>query len=151
MLSLNMMKNEMLGFYEEEGLIQKEFEEHLSFKISSPGTHRICGFNLFTWVSGTPVSYPYLHVYLMGGVWVFYPSIFPMGFTCLAYHTPSNEYWSNLMEYESQWSFVATWLAVARLFTWTVFLGGQSFFQCEKDVKVMLVFLKIKKIKDSFY
>nr|XP_034896462.1 TMV resistance protein N-like [Populus alba] len=27
-------ENEMLGFYEEEGLIQKEFEEHLSFKIS---------------------------------------------------------------------------------------------------------------------
>ncbi|KAJ6893145.1 hypothetical protein NC652_027223 [Populus alba x Populus x berolinensis] len=57
-------ENEMLEFYVEEGLIQKEFEEHMSFKISSPGTHRICGFNLFTWFSGTPVSYPYLHVYL---------------------------------------------------------------------------------------
>ena len=107
-------ENEMLGFDEEEGLIQKEFEEHLSFKISSPATHRICGFNLFTWFSATPVSNPYLHVYLeirnntKGRVWVFYPSIFPMGFTCLAYHTPSNEYWSNLMEYESQWGFVAT-------------------------------------------
>jgi len=63
-----------------------------------------------------------------------------MGFTCLAYHTPSNEYWSNLMEYESQWGFVATWLAVTRLFTWTVLLVGQSFFRCKKDVKVMLVF-----------
>ncbi|KAJ6885481.1 hypothetical protein NC651_026189 [Populus alba x Populus x berolinensis] len=82
-------ENEMLEFYEEEGLIQKEFEEHLSFKISSP------------------VSFPYLHVYLeirnntKGRVWVFYPSIFRTGFTCLAYHTPSNEYWSNLMEYEN--------------------------------------------------
>uniref|UniRef100_A0A2K1R4N1 Uncharacterized protein n=1 Tax=Populus trichocarpa TaxID=3694 RepID=A0A2K1R4N1_POPTR len=57
-------ENEMLEFYEEEGLIQKEFEEHLSFKISSPATHRICGFNLFTWFSATLVSNPYLHVYL---------------------------------------------------------------------------------------
>jgi hypothetical protein len=55
-------ENEMLEFYE-EGLIQKEFEEHLSFKISSPATHRICGFNLFTWFSATPISNPYLHVY----------------------------------------------------------------------------------------
>ncbi|KAJ6995500.1 hypothetical protein NC653_018085 [Populus alba x Populus x berolinensis] len=57
-------ENEMLEFYVEEGLIQKEFEEHMSFKISSPATHRICGFNLFTWFSATPVSNPYLHVYL---------------------------------------------------------------------------------------
>jgi hypothetical protein len=79
-------ENEMLEFYEEEGLIQKEFEEHLSFKISSPATHRICGFNLFTWFSATPVSNPYLHVYLeirnntKGRVWVFYPSIFLIEF-----------------------------------------------------------------------
>jgi len=35
---------------EEEGkwLIQNEFVDNFSFKISSPGTHRICGFNLFT-------------------------------------------------------------------------------------------------------
>ncbi|KAJ6978634.1 hypothetical protein NC653_026923 [Populus alba x Populus x berolinensis] len=51
-------ENEMLEFYVEEGLIQKEFEEHMSFKISSPATHRICGFNLFTWFSATPVSNP---------------------------------------------------------------------------------------------
>ncbi|KAI5570206.1 hypothetical protein POPTR_011G012201v4 [Populus trichocarpa] len=57
-------ENEMLEFYEEEGLIQKEFEEHLSFKISLPARHRICGFNLFTWFSATLVSNPYLHVYL---------------------------------------------------------------------------------------
>jgi len=78
-------ENEMLEFYE-EGLIQKEFEEHLSFKISSPATHRICGFNLFTWFSATPVSNPYLHVYLeirnntKGRVWVFYPLIFLIEF-----------------------------------------------------------------------
>jgi hypothetical protein len=66
---------------------KKEFEEHLSFKISSPGTHRICGFNLFTWFSATPLSNPYLHVYLeirnntKGRVWVFYPSIFPIEFS----------------------------------------------------------------------
>ncbi|XP_052301134.1 uncharacterized protein LOC127903966 [Populus trichocarpa] len=40
------------GFYEEEEedkwLIQKEFVDNFSFKISSPETHRICGFNLFT-------------------------------------------------------------------------------------------------------
>uniref|UniRef100_A0A2K1R7W1 TMV resistance protein N n=1 Tax=Populus trichocarpa TaxID=3694 RepID=A0A2K1R7W1_POPTR len=80
-------ENEMLAFYEEEGLIQKEFEEHLSFKISSPATHRICGFNLFTWFSATPVSNPYLHVYLEIGnntkcrFCVFYPSIFPIEFS----------------------------------------------------------------------
>ncbi|XP_061984185.1 uncharacterized protein LOC133703585 [Populus nigra] len=80
-------ENEMLEFYEEEGLIQKEFEEHLSFKISSPATHRICGFNLFTWFSATLVPNPYLHVYLeirnntKGRVWVFYPSIFPIEFS----------------------------------------------------------------------
>jgi len=80
-------ENEMLEFYEEEGLIQKEFEEHLSFKISLPATHRICGFNLFTWFSATLVSNPYLHVYLeiwnntKGRVWVFYPSIFRIEFS----------------------------------------------------------------------
>ncbi|XP_011002591.1 PREDICTED: uncharacterized protein LOC105109549 [Populus euphratica] len=80
-------ENEMLGFHEEEWLIQKEFEEHLPFKISSPATHQICGFNLFTWFSATPVSNPYLHVYLeirnntKGRVWVFYPSIFPIEFS----------------------------------------------------------------------
>ena len=81
-------ENEMLEFYVEEGVIQKEFEEHMSFKISSPATHRICGFNLFTWFSATPVSNPYLHVYLeirnntsLGRlVWVFYPSIFLIEF-----------------------------------------------------------------------
>jgi hypothetical protein len=40
------------GFDEEEEedkwLIQNEFVDNFSFKISSPGTHRICGFNLFT-------------------------------------------------------------------------------------------------------
>jgi hypothetical protein len=46
-------EDEMLrGFYEEEEedkwLIQNEFTGNFSFKISSPGTHRICGFNLFT-------------------------------------------------------------------------------------------------------
>ncbi|KAL9384222.1 hypothetical protein Peur_024545 [Populus x canadensis] len=46
-------EDEMLrGFYEEEEedkwVIQNEFVDNFSFKISSPGTHRICGFNLFT-------------------------------------------------------------------------------------------------------
>jgi hypothetical protein len=89
----------MLGFYDEEGLIQKEFEEHLSFKISSPGTHRICGFNLFTWFSATPVSNPYLHVYLeirnntKGRVWVFYPSIFPIEFSAEKSELLRLSYW----------------------------------------------------------
>jgi hypothetical protein len=41
---------EMLrGFHEEnKWLIQNEFVDNFSFKISSPGTHRICSFNLFT-------------------------------------------------------------------------------------------------------
>ncbi|XP_052301250.1 disease resistance protein RPV1 isoform X3 [Populus trichocarpa] len=44
---------ELRGFYEEEEedkwVIQNEFTDNFSFKISSPPpTHRICGFNLFT-------------------------------------------------------------------------------------------------------
>jgi len=43
---------ELRGFYEEEEedkwLIQNEFVDNFSFKISSAGTRRICGFNLFT-------------------------------------------------------------------------------------------------------
>ena len=51
-------KDEMLrGFYEEEEedkwLIQNEFVDNFSFKISSPPAHRICGFNLFTRFSVT--------------------------------------------------------------------------------------------------
>jgi hypothetical protein len=42
---------ELRGFYEEEEedkwLIKNEFVDNFSFKISSPGTHQICGFNLF--------------------------------------------------------------------------------------------------------
>ncbi|XP_011041390.1 PREDICTED: TMV resistance protein N-like isoform X3 [Populus euphratica] len=47
--------NEMLRFHEEgeEGLIQNEFGEHLSFEVSTPAAHRICGFNIFTWFSST--------------------------------------------------------------------------------------------------
>jgi hypothetical protein len=33
---------------EDKWLSQNEFVDNFSFKISSPGTHRICGFNLFT-------------------------------------------------------------------------------------------------------
>ena len=33
---------------EDKWLIKNEFEDNFSFKISSPGTLRICGFNLFT-------------------------------------------------------------------------------------------------------
>ena len=45
-------EDEMLRrFYEEEEedkwLIQNEFVDNFSFKISSPGTHQICGFNLY--------------------------------------------------------------------------------------------------------
>jgi hypothetical protein len=44
---------ELRGFYEEEEedkwLIQNEFVDNFSFKMSSPPpAHRICGFNLFT-------------------------------------------------------------------------------------------------------
>jgi hypothetical protein len=51
-------EDEMLRrFYEEEEedkwLIQNEFVDNFSFKISSPPAHRICGFNLFTRFSVT--------------------------------------------------------------------------------------------------
>jgi hypothetical protein len=43
---------ELREFYEEKEedkwLIQNEFTDNFSFKISSPPVHRICGFNLFT-------------------------------------------------------------------------------------------------------
>lgn len=47
--------NEMLRFCEEgeEWLIQNEYGEHLSFKVSTPAAHRICGFNIFTWFTST--------------------------------------------------------------------------------------------------
>ncbi|KAI5572609.1 hypothetical protein BDE02_10G023800 [Populus trichocarpa] len=52
-------EDEMLRWFHEEKeedkwLIQNEFTDNFSFKISSPGTHRICGFNLFTRFSVTP-------------------------------------------------------------------------------------------------
>ncbi|KAJ6287814.1 hypothetical protein OIU76_028852 [Salix suchowensis] len=48
--------NEMLRFYDEEGEEcpnHNEFGEHLSYKVSTPAAHRICGFNIFTWFSST--------------------------------------------------------------------------------------------------
>jgi len=46
-------EDEMLRWFhekkeEDKWLVQNEFTEKFSFKISSPGTHQICGLNLFT-------------------------------------------------------------------------------------------------------
>ena len=57
---------EMLrGFHEEDKwLIQNEFVDNFSFKISSPPAHRICGFNLFTRFCMTSGYSGSSHVYL---------------------------------------------------------------------------------------
>ena len=62
-------EDEMLRwFYEEEEedkwLIQNEFVDNFSFKISSAGTRRICGFNLFTRFCVTSEYSGSSHVYL---------------------------------------------------------------------------------------
>jgi hypothetical protein len=65
---VSVFDEKLRGFYEEEEedkwLIQNEFVDNFSFKISSPGTHRICGFNLFTWFCVTSEYNIYDDVFL---------------------------------------------------------------------------------------
>ena len=66
--SLQRLANLFTRFYEEEEedkwLIQNEFVDNFSFKISSPPAHRICGFNLFTRFCMTSGYSGSSHVYL---------------------------------------------------------------------------------------
>ena len=66
-------EDEMLRrFHEEEEedkwLIQNEFTDNFSFKISSPLAHRICGFNLFTRFCVTSEYSGSSHVYTVAPV-----------------------------------------------------------------------------------
>ena len=56
---------ELRGFHEDKWLIQNEFEDKFSFKISSPpSAHRICGFNLFTGLGVTSAYRGFSNVYI---------------------------------------------------------------------------------------
>jgi len=66
---VSVFDEKLRGFYEEEEedkwLIQNEFVDNFSFKISSPPpAHRICGFNLFTWFCVTSEYNIYDDVFL---------------------------------------------------------------------------------------
>jgi len=49
---------------EDKWLIQNEFVDNFSFKISSPPAHRICGFNLFTGLGVTSAYRGFSNVYI---------------------------------------------------------------------------------------
>ncbi|KAJ6871838.1 disease resistance protein RPP2B-like [Populus alba x Populus x berolinensis] len=87
---LNNKGNVILRFYEEkedEWIIQDEFVECMSFKISSPAGHRICGVKLFTCFTAMTLSNLFRDVYFeirnntKGRGRVFYPSDFPIFLT----------------------------------------------------------------------